>query len=71
VFPDGIKVLSQSAFKKELLNNVLIKDKFIALRDQLTDFPGFQLAIKHNSLKFDRLRNPFDIPRNALVDQVC
>jgi len=52
------------------LNNIVIKDKFTALREQLADFPGFQLAIKENGLKFDRLRNPFDIPRNVLLDQV-
>ena len=40
VIPEGIKVAPRSPFKKELLANQLLKDKFALLRDQLTDFPG-------------------------------
>lgn len=40
VIPEGIKVTPRSPFKKELLANQLLKDKFALLRDQLTDFPG-------------------------------
>ena len=68
--PDGIKVVPKSPFKKELLTNHLLKDKFNPLRDQLTDFPGFLLGIRESALKVDRYRNPFDIPRNTLLDQV-
>ena len=38
--PEGIKVVPRSNFKKELLTNHMLKDKFMLLRDQLTDFPG-------------------------------
>ena len=68
--PEGIKVIPRSPFKKELLTNHLLKDKFSQLREQLTDFPGFVLGIREPGLKVDRLRNPFDIPRNHLLDQV-
>jgi integrator complex subunit 6 len=67
--PEGIKVIPRSPFKKELLTNHLLKDKFNPLREQLTDFPGFLLAIREPGMKVDRLRNPFDIPRNQLLDQ--
>lgn len=68
--PDGIKVIPRSAFKKELLSTHLFKDKFTGLKDQLTDFPGFVLGIKDSATKTNRLRNPFDVPRHSLLDQL-
>lgn len=70
--PDGIKVIPMSPFKRELLNSHLFRDKFMASRDQFTDFPGFMLGIKDNlgTAKPNKLRNPFDIPRHGLLDQV-
>ena len=43
-----------------------------SIRDQMTDFPGFLLAIKDptNLNKSNRFRNPFDVPRGCLLDQV-
>ncbi len=70
VVPDGIKVVPLSPFKKEILTNHTLKDRFSLLKDQLTDFPGFLLGIRDSSLKPNRLRNPFDIPRHMLLDQV-
>jgi len=75
VIPEGIKVTPRSPFKKELLTNHLLKDKFTQLRDQLTDFPGFLLGIKDTTIKGassggNRFRNPFDIPRKSLLDQI-
>ena len=77
VGPEGIKVIPRSPFKKELLTNHLLKDKFSLLRDQLTDFPGFLLGIKDpivhgiaGKSTNNRFRNPFDIPRNGLLDQI-
>ena len=46
VGPEGIKVAPRSAFKRELLSNHLLRDRFGLLKDQLTDFPGFMLGIK-------------------------
>ena len=75
--PEGIKVIPRSPFKKELLTNHLLKDKFSLLRDQLTDFPGFLLGIKDpivhgisGKSTNNRFRNPFDIPRKGLLDQI-
>ena len=75
--PEGIKVVPRSPFKKELLTNYLLKDKFPLLRDQLTDFPGFLLGIKDPIVNGiggkstnNRFRNPFDIPRKGLLDQI-
>jgi len=77
VIPEGIKVAPRSPFKKELLANQLLKDKFALLRDQLTDFPGFLLGIKDTKSKGglisstgNRFRNPFDVPRKSLLDQI-
>ena len=44
--------------------------RFGLLKDQLTDFPGFMLGIKDASMKSNGLRNPFDIPRHSLLDQL-
>ena len=44
--------------------------RFGLLKDQLTDFPGFMLGIKDPSMKSNGLRNPFDIPRHSLLDQL-
>ena len=68
--PEGIKVAPRSAFKRELLSNHLLRDRFGLLKDQLTDFPGFMLGIKDPSMKSNGLRNPFDIPRHSLLDQL-
>ena len=73
--PEGIKVVPRSPFKKELLTNHLLKEKFGLLREQLTDFPGFLIGIKDpQTSKKDGggnlFRNPFDIPRKSLLDQV-
>lgn len=68
--PDGIKITPRSPFKKELLSNHTMRDKFSSLKDQLTDFPGFMLGIKDSSMKSNSLRNPFDISRKNLLDQV-
>ena len=75
--PEGIKVVPRSPFKKELLTSYLLKDKFSLLRDQLTDFPGFMLGIKDpivngvaGKSSNNRFRNPFDISRKGVLDQI-
>ena len=62
VGPDGIKVIQKSSLKREMMEG---------LRDQVTDFPGFMLGLPgHKSLETHPLRNPFDIPRHMLLDQL-
>lgn len=37
----------------------------------MSEFPGFTLALKEREIRPQNLRNPFDIPRNALLDQIA
>lgn len=41
------------------------------MREQINEFPGFALALKEREMRAQNLRNPFDIPRSALLDQVA
>lgn len=69
--PDGIKVISRSPLKRELLENPVVRETPAFLRDQLTDFPGYMLGLPEKSAtETHPLRNPFDIPRASLLDQV-
>ena len=67
---EGMKVLARSPLKRDLLMNHLIKDKFLAVREQLTDFPGFQINIKDTLPPSNGFRNPYDIERKNLLDQI-
>ena len=67
---EGMKVLPRSPLKRDLLMNHLIKDKFLAVREQLTDFPGFQISIKDQLPPSNGFRNPYDIERKDLLDQI-
>ena len=67
---EGMKVLARSPLKRDLLMNHLIKDKFLAVREQLTDFPGFQINIKDQLPPSNGFRNPYDIERKDLLDQI-
>lgn len=53
----------------------VLLDNFSAMRDQLNDFGGFVVNVSRNRLQNRRAgrqsyRNPFDIPRPTLLDQV-
>ena len=37
----------------------------------MNEFSGFALALKEREMRAQNLRNPFDIPRSALLDQVA
>ncbi|XP_057380778.1 integrator complex subunit 6-like [Daphnia carinata] len=71
VVVDSIKVIPRSAFRKDFISNPTLIDKFLNLRDQMSDFPGFALALKEREMRAQNLRNPFDIPRSTLLDQVA
>jgi integrator complex subunit 6 len=47
-------------------------DKFTSLREQLNEFGGFVVGLMHGHSQKGRqsYRNPFDIPRHCLLDQV-
>ena len=61
--PDGIKVLQKSSLK--------IMESVSGLRDQVTDFPGYMLGLpQQKGIEAHPLRNPFDIGRSRLLDQL-
>lgn len=51
---------------------IFLPDKFSNLRDQLSEFGGFQAGIERSSAirGGQSYRNAFDIPRRTLIDQV-
>ncbi|EFA02055.1 integrator complex subunit 6 [Tribolium castaneum] len=67
---EQIRVMPKVTLKKELISHPLLMDKFNAHRDQLLD----QSNPFHVTLDKERqnvsFKNPFDIPRNRLVQQV-
>ncbi|XP_044255947.1 integrator complex subunit 6 [Tribolium madens] len=67
---EQIRVLPKVTLKKELISHPLLMDKFNAHRNQLLD----QTNPFHVTLDKERqnvsFKNPFDIPRNRLVQQV-
>ncbi|XP_046654830.1 integrator complex subunit 6-like isoform X2 [Daphnia pulicaria] len=71
VVVDSIKVIPRSAFRKDFITNPNLIDKFLNLREQMNEFPGFALALKEREMRAQNLRNPFDIPRSTLLDQVA
>jgi len=67
VGPDGIKVNVRSQLKRELMDSL----PGSALREQVTDFPGYMLGLpEKGGAETHPLRNPFDIPRHRLLDQL-
>ena len=68
---EGIKVIPRSPLKRELVENPVSREAAPSVRDQLTDFPGHMLGLpEKQAAESHPLRNPFDIPRAALLDQV-
>jgi integrator complex subunit 6 len=67
---EQIRVMPKVTLRKELISHPLLTDKFNAQRDQLVDqsnsFP-VTLDKERQSVSF---KNPFDIPRSRLVQQV-
>ena len=49
----------------------LLADKFGHLNSQVTDTPGFSLAVQMERVHLQSYRNPFDVPRSALLDQLA
>ncbi|XP_063239498.1 integrator complex subunit 6 [Bacillus rossius redtenbacheri] len=70
--PEGIRVIPKSPLKKDLVSHPLLQDKFSLLREQLTEFGGFVVGLPRRGAQPSRQchRNPFDVPRRNLVDQV-
>ncbi|OQR67548.1 integrator complex subunit 6-A-like [Tropilaelaps mercedesae] len=52
-----------------------LKDRFLSIRSELNDFGGFQIAVQKSTVRKgtpqgDMFRNPFDIPRSQLLNQI-
>lgn len=69
--PEQIRVVPKVTLKKELISHPLLVDKFNGLRDQISDI---QCSVFVSTLDKERqtvsFKNPFDIPRNRLIQQV-
>nr|CAG4641352.1 EOG090X0IT3 [Eulimnadia texana] len=71
VLADSVKVIWRTPLRKDFVSNPSLAAKFAHLRDQLNDFAGFTLALKERDVRPQSLRNPFDIPRSAVLDQLA
>ncbi|XP_047985259.1 LOW QUALITY PROTEIN: integrator complex subunit 6 [Leguminivora glycinivorella] len=69
---ESVRVMPRSPLKKDLTTHPCLQDKFSALRDQLNEFGGFVVGLSRgrNKNQAHTYRNPFDIPRRDLLDQV-
>ncbi|PSN38922.1 Integrator complex subunit 6-A [Blattella germanica] len=69
---EGVRVTPRSPLKKDLVSHPLLQDKFTSLREQLNEFGGFVVGLSRGHCQKGRqsYRNPFDIPRRCLLDQV-
>lgn len=64
--PEGIKVIQRSSLKRDIIGL-----SGTGLRDQVTEFPGYMLQLpQQKGIEAHPLRNPFDIPRDKLLDQL-
>ncbi|XP_050666237.1 integrator complex subunit 6 [Leptidea sinapis] len=69
---ESVRVVPRSPLKKDLTTHPCLQDKFTALRDQLNEFGGFVVGLSRGRHKSQAhtYRNPFDIQRRDLLDQV-
>ncbi|CAG4965219.1 unnamed protein product [Colias eurytheme] len=69
---ESVRVVPRSPLKKDLTTHPCLQDKFTALRDQLNEFGGFVVGLSRGRHKAQAhtYRNPFDIQRRDLLDQV-
>lgn len=69
---ESVRVMPRSPLKKDLTTHPCLQDKFTALRDQLNEFGGFVVGLSRGRHKTQAhtYRNPFDIQRRDLLDQV-
>lgn len=66
---EQIRVLPKVTLKKELISHPLLTDKFNAQRDQLIEQTSSFLVTLDKERQNVSFKNPFDIPRNRLVQQ--
>ncbi|KAI5694429.1 hypothetical protein M8J77_019192 [Diaphorina citri] len=70
---ESIRVVPRSPLKRDLISHPTLQDKFSSLKEQLSEFGGFVVGVERTrkyhpgSMSY---RNPFDIQRRHLLDQV-
>lgn len=71
--PEGIRVIPRSDPRKDMnfVSNPGLSERFSSLKEQIVDFNGFMLGIRDKDVKTQSYRNPFDIPRKILLDQIA
>lgn len=69
---ESVRVNPRFPLKKDLTTHPCLQDKFTALRDQLNEFGGFVVGLSRSRHRAQAhtYRNPFDIQRRDLLDQV-
>ncbi|KAF5302248.1 hypothetical protein FQA39_LY10287 [Lamprigera yunnana] len=66
---EQIRVISRVSLKKELISHPLLVDKFTSQREQLIDQNSFITTIDKERPTVN-FKNPFDIPRDRLIEHV-
>ncbi|KAK7082057.1 Integrator complex subunit 6 [Halocaridina rubra] len=67
---EGIRVQPRRPLGRHLTSNHTLQDKLASLRDQVTEYSNFVLAVREGEVSPQMYRNPFDIPRSLLLDQL-
>ncbi|KAF2899520.1 hypothetical protein ILUMI_06655 [Ignelater luminosus] len=68
--PEQIRIISRVTLKKELISHPLLVDKFSSQRDQLMEQSNMFIATVDKERPTISFKNPFDIPRDRLMEQV-
>lgn len=68
--PEQIRVQPKVTLKKELVSHPLLIDRFSSQRDQILDQGNVWTCTLDKERQTVSFKNPFDIPRNRLVQQV-
>lgn len=69
--PEQIRVLPKINLKKDLISHPLLIDKFANQKDQIEPYSGAFTAMIDKERQLVSFRNPFDIPRSRLMQQVA
>ncbi|KAL5005014.1 hypothetical protein ScPMuIL_018470 [Solemya velum] len=73
---DGMKVSSRtktSILQRKDFNQLLqsVGGNMLSLKQELTDYNTFTIAVADKDIKPQYFRNPYDVPREGLLDQIA
>ncbi|XP_050299133.1 integrator complex subunit 6 isoform X2 [Anthonomus grandis grandis] len=68
--PEQIRVIPVITLKKELISHPLLQDKFQGLKDQIVEQGNVFISTLDKERQTVSFKNPFDIPRDRLIQQV-